>query len=773
MKNMGFVSLSVLAFAAALGANPALAQEAGRQPESSGDVVIVTATKREEQLIDVPIAITAVGSEQLQNSGVSDIRELTGLAPSVQFQTPGGGADSSIRVRGIGTTSTNPGLESAVGVVIDGVPRARTGVALSELGDLERIEVLRGPQGTLFGRNTSSGLINIVTKEPSLKGVESRLEGTVGAYNNTRVAGSLNLPLSDSVAMRLEGSAEQRDGFYKDRNSGKDLDNVNRQFIRGKLRWEVDQNMSWLFSADYTNRDENCCIAVLAIPGPTYATVNTLAGARGEFGYTSTDPFDRQAVISRGRLNAEDVVDWGVSAQGELDLGWGNLTSVTAYRGWEAWRSQDFDHSGADLGFFAPDGLHQKFDVFTQELRLQGQMGRLDWLVGAFYSSEEVLNDSAYRMGADYPLIYGGSATFQPTTLAAFRPGDGARGIGKQDGTDISIFTHNIYQITDELSVTAGLRYTNNEKSINYYGENFNPACDSAVATSDTPGITRFCAPFWDTRLNVAGDTDSRTEDAVTGTFNVSYKFTPNINGYLSYSRGYKSGGYNFDRAGFSTPATPNARDLAFQKETVDAYEAGLKADLLDGDLTANLALFKQTFQGFQLIEYTGINFVVRSLAEAVTEGVELELAWRPIDGLTITNGLSYTDAYYPTNPGNLTYSGREMEQAPDWVNVTSVTWEFPIAEGLTGVAYIDNRYSSEFFTGGFDPNRIQDSFSVSNARFSIRGANEAWAVDFWSRNLFDTDYYRRVIPATFQAGSYSAFLGDPRTYGVTVRHNF
>jgi outer membrane receptor protein involved in Fe transport len=767
-------SVSALVIAAALGATPVLAQTAPPQDSATQiEDIIVTATKREERLIDVPVAVTAIGGQQLQNSGVSDIRELTGLAPSVQFQTPGGGADSSIRIRGIGTTSTNPGLESSVGVVIDGVTRARTGVALSELGDLERIEVLRGPQGTLFGRNTSSGIINVITKIPDLTGYSARLEGTYGNYSDTRVAGSVNMPLSDTTALRIEASAETRDGFYPDANSSERLDNLDRQFVRAKLLYKPSDTMKWLFSADYTNRNENCCVAVLAIAGPTYNLVNSLAAARGQIGYSSSNPFDRQASKNSNRQNQEDIEDFGFSAQGDFDLGWAQLTSITAYRSWEAWRSQDFDHSGADLGFFAPNGLHQGFDVFTQEVRLQGTNGNLDWLVGGFFSDEKVLNDSAYRMGADYPLIYGGAATFQATTLAAFHPGDGARGIGHQDGRDLSIFTHNIYHVTDALSVTAGLRYTNNRKEIEFHGENFNPACNSAVATNDVPGITRFCAPFWDTRLNPAGDSDSRTETATTGTLNIAYKFNESLNSYASYSRGYKSGGYNFDRAGFTTPATPNAADLAFVEETVDAYEVGLKGEFFDRSLRANFAAFYQAYSGFQLIEYTGVSFVVRSLDEAVTQGAELEVTWKPIEGLTLTDGLTYTDAFYPDKPGNRTYAGKEMEQSPDWVNVFSATYEFPIGGNLKGVAYADTRYSSEFFTGGFDPNRIQKAFSTVNARFSLKNVNEDWSVDLWARNLFDQDYYRRVLPATFQTGSYSAFLGDPRTYGITVRHEF
>ncbi|WGM30163.1 TonB-dependent receptor [Brevundimonas sp. NIBR11] len=775
MNIRGTVSVSALLIAATLSASPAFAQTAPLEQEATRvDEIIVTATRREQRLIEAPVAVTAVGGEQLENSGVTDIRELTSLAPSVQFQTPGGGADSSIRIRGVGTTSTNPGLESSVGVIIDGVIRARTGVALSELGDLQSIEVLRGPQGTLFGRNTSSGIINVMTKQPSFDGFSGNITGTYGNYDDRRLSGAINIPLvDDELALRIEGSYELRDGFYKDANSDQRLDNLDRQFVRAKLLWRPTENVSWTFSADYTNRNENCCVAVLAIAGPTYNLVNQLAAARGGIGYTSTNPFDRQASKNNVRRNQEDIEDGGVSASGQWDMGWATLNSVTAFRSWEAYRSQDFDHSGADLGFFAPNGLHQKFDVFTQELRLQGDAGNLDWLVGLFYSDETVLNDSAYRIGADYPLIYGGAATFQASTLAAFRPGDGARGIGEQSGQDFSLFTHNVFHVTDALSITAGLRYTQNDKEIDFRGENFNPACDSAVRTSDAAGITRFCAPFWDTRLNPSGDSDSRTEKATTGTANIAYRISPELNTYLSYSRGYKSGGYNFDRAGFTTPATPNAADLAFVEETVDAYEFGLKGEFFDRSLRANFAAFYQTFEGFQLIEFTGVSFVVRSLAEVVTKGAELEITWEPTDGLTLTNGLSYTDAYYPVNVGNRQYSGLELEQSPDWVNVSSITYEFPIGGSLTGVAYADARYSSEFFTGGFDPNRIQPSFTTANVRFSLRDANEAWQLDLYARNVFDQDYYRRVIPATFQTGSYSAFLGDPRTYGVTLRRNF
>jgi outer membrane receptor protein involved in Fe transport len=761
--------LGLTACTAVLSSSPAKGEEAAAV---ASEEILITDDQAKKRA-SAPVATSTLDSEQLENSGIRDLRGVAGLAPSVQFQTPGGISDSSFRIRGIGTASTNPGLESAVAVVIDGVPRARSGVALSALGELERIEVLRGPQGTQFGRNAAAGLLNVVTKTPRFDVWSGHLQGTVGAFQDLRIAAALNAPLFDGLALRLEASAETRRGFFVDQNSREDLDDINRQFARAKLRWKVGPKLFLLVSADIGNRQESCCIAVLAKPGDSVDAVNRLAGIRGEHGYTSTDPFDRQAVKTRGRVNQEDVLDWGVSAQSDLLMEWGQLTSIYAYRSWGASRAQDFDHSGVDLGFFAPNGLHQRFDVFTQEQRLRGRTGELSWSIGAFFAFEQALYDSTYRMGADYPAFFGGAATFQPSTLVAFTPGDGARGVAEQKGTEISVFTHDTYRVTDELSVTGGLRATFNRKSLEYSGENFNPACESAVATSDMAGIARFCAPFWDTRFNPVGDTDSRVERALTGTVNVAYEFVPAVQAFVAFSRGYKAGGYQFDRGGFTTPATPNARDLSFPKETVDAYQTGVFSDPLAGALSANLTLFHQRIEGLQLIEYTGSYFVVRSLAESFSSGAELEVAWRPLAGLAVTSGLSYTDAFYSNDPGNLSYAGHEMEQAPDWVNVSSVTWEVSIGRGLKGLAYADNRFSSKFLTSGFDASREQAAFSVTNARLALRSDPHDWSVEVWARNLFDTNYYRRVFPSTFQSGSLSAFLGEPRTYGLTVRRNF
>ncbi|MDA5193520.1 TonB-dependent receptor [Govanella unica] len=735
--------------------------------------IIVTATKRTQNLMEVPIAVSAFSEAALQNSGIRDIRNLVALSPSLNFQTPGGDSDSSVRIRGMGTTSTNVGLESAVGVVIDGVPRARTGVALSELGDIERIEVLRGPQGTLFGRNTSAGLINVITKNPNMKEFEGYVEGTYGNYDYYRLNGAVSGPLvEDVLGVRIEGVVQKRNGFLHEVNTDTDTMGLNRSFLRGKLQYQPNENLRIKLSADYTNRNEDCCTAVFSLVGANAIKGQTIAATHGVQSYGSTHPFDRLAARSPGRVNQEDVKDWGVGLEVNWDAGVGEVVSVTSYRDWKANRGQDFDHSGVDLGYIPKDGIFQQFKVFSQELRFQGKSGPLDWLVGAWYSHEDITDQRAFLMGVDMPLMFN---TAKPAVLAAFRPGDGGYGFSNQKGEDYAAFTHNTYAITEALKFTVGARITRNKKKVDLTANTINPACDTAVALNDPVGIGSFCASFWDSRLNPAGGKDSRAETALTGTVNLSYEFSPEANSYISYSRGYKSGGYNLDRAGFSTPATPNAADLSFGKETVDAYEVGFKSQFFDNTVRFNAAVFYQAFKGFQSIQYTGVSFIVFGLPKAITKGAEVELTWAPVKGLTLTGATTYADAYYTSDPGNRAFAGKPMEMSPKWTLVGSATYDFPIpGTSLKGLAYADIRWVSTYMTASFgDINRQQDAFALVNGRLALSNESDSWRVELWARNLFNQDYYRRVIPATFQAGSYSAFLGDPRTYGITVRTNF
>jgi len=763
------LAASVACCAAA--ALPAAAQGSGRL---ALEEVVVTATKREKSLMEVPVAITAVSGDKLRASGIRDIRDLLSVVPSLTFQTPGGDTDSSVRVRGIGTSATNPGLESAVGVVIDGVVRVRTGVALSELGDVERIEVLRGPQGTLFGRNTSAGLINIITQRPNREHFEGYVEGTVGNFGHHRLNGAISGPLvEDKVAGRLEGVFQRRDGFLEMVNENTDANRMDRSFLRGKLEIQASEDLLLNLAADYTKRDEDCCAAPIAVLSPTNQ-VNRIAAQNGLIGHASPDPFDRKQATTPGRVNQEDVDDWGVSLEADWSLGDLQLVAVTSYREYEARRGQDFDHSGADFGFIPEDGIIQNFDVFTQEVRLQGESGPLEWLVGAWYAHEKISDFRKFRMGAQITDAFGGPAAFTPAVLDVFTPGDGSVGLAKQTADDYAIFTHNTFALSDRLDLTVGGRITRNEKSVNVTGANENPACNTALEVGGGLDRAIFCLAFWDARFNTAGDRGSRKETEWSGTADLAYRLSEDINTYISYSRGYKSGGFNLDRAGFSTPSQPNADDLAFKEETVDAYELGLKGDLFDGSVRANAAIYHQVFSDFQSIQFTGVNFFVLSLPKAKSSGAELELTWLPVEGLTLDGAVSYTDARYSSDPGNGVFAGQDMELAPEWTGTASATYVAPIgSSGLTGKFHVDARYMSSHLTGGIERQRIQSSYTLVNARLGIAGVDDRWVLELWARNLFDQNFYRRIFPATFQGGSFSGFLGDPRTYGLTIRANF
>ena len=380
----------------------------GQQPVDSSDIV-VTATRRNQALSDVPLAVSAVTAENLQMSGATDIRLLNQLSPSllVSSTTSEGGA-AVARIRGIGTVGDNPGLESSVGVFIDGVYRSRVGMGLTELGPLERIEVLRGPQGTLFGRNTSAGLISVITAQPRF---EPEVSGaiSVGNYDLRRVEVSATGPLSSTLAARLDGVWMQREGFLEDVISGRDVNDRDRWLLRGQLLFEPSDDFSMRFVADVTRRREECCAATFlpardfTLAGPQPSTIAAIERALGAV--INDDTFERDVSITPGRNYDSDVDDWGVSNEINWDFGGATLTSISAYRFNEYTRGQDADFNNLDILFRDSDGgSFNRFKTFTQELRLNGEAfgGRLDWLVGGYYANEKARVVDNLSYGADY-----------------------------------------------------------------------------------------------------------------------------------------------------------------------------------------------------------------------------------------------------------------------------------------------------------------------------------------------------------------------------------
>ncbi len=409
---------------------PAFAQDSAPQTDStasaddeSGGAIIITATRRASPLSDVPIAVSAVTAQALQNSGANDIRQLNQLAPSLLVVSTGTEANGVARIRGIGTVGDNPGLESSVAVFIDGVYRSRAGAALTDLGDIERIEVLRGPQGTLFGRNSSAGLINIVTKAPSFK-LGGSAEVTFGNYEYWRASGRVTGPITQTLAASIEGVYSRRDGFLNMVDAtGKSVGNTNdrnRWMVRGQLLFEATSDLSIRLIGDYSKHDESCCGAVYIdtteetgssptsfTTSPTNRIVSLLSALGTKFPNGATpytqDPYQRNISITPGREYGSKLDDWGLSGEVDYNFGGAKLTSITAYRDYKSADYGDYDYATADLLYRDPN-TYREFKTFTQELRLQGAAfgEKLDWLIGGYYAHEDLTLRDNIRFGADY-----------------------------------------------------------------------------------------------------------------------------------------------------------------------------------------------------------------------------------------------------------------------------------------------------------------------------------------------------------------------------------
>ena len=380
----------------------AQAQPTTQGPISNGEIVI-TATRRNQALSDVPMAVSAVTGQQLQYTGATDIRQLNQVSPSLLVSSTTSEAGGAVaRIRGIGTVGDNPGLEGSVGVFIDGVYRARAGMALTDLGPLDRIEVLRGPQGTLFGRNTSAGLISVITAKPRFTPeVSGQID--VGNYGYRRAEASVTGPLSDTIAAQLDAVWVKRDGFLKDVISGDRVNDRDRWMTRGQLLFQPNDAFSFRLIGDYSKHNEECCAARLRANSECdHERQRQVYDRRRPRSPISSAVSERRSSTIRqsvrcrsrpGRNYDSNVTDWGVSGEANYDFGGAELTSITAYRYNKYTRGMDADFNNLDILYRDDDGgSYNRFKTFSEELRLQGNAldGHLDWLLGGYYSNEKL-----------------------------------------------------------------------------------------------------------------------------------------------------------------------------------------------------------------------------------------------------------------------------------------------------------------------------------------------------------------------------------------------
>jgi iron complex outermembrane receptor protein len=806
-------SLAAIVAGAALSA-PAAAQSADDQVEE----IIVTVQKREQNLQDVPIVVTALGADLLRDNGVVDVKDLQLLVPGLTVTSTTSESVLTARLRGIGTVGDNPGLESSVGVVIDGVYRPRNGVGISDLGETERIEVVKGPQSTLFGKSTSAGVINIVTAAPSFT-FGSGFEASVGNYGTRGASAWVTGPLGDEAAGRLFVARRKRDG-YLDVRTGPGprtmAEDTDQDFwtVRGQMLLR-DERVTLRVIADYTGREENCCASVQTLRGTIpQARAALVESTRPGSIAPTPDPYARVAYSNRDTTS--EVQDKGISAQLDVDLGAATLTSITAVRNWANQRGQDSDFTAADIIYRPVGGYTDEFLSATQELRLAGNTDRLSWLIGGFVAQENYQGVSPILYGSDYYAYFAGRVLSNaPGLIGAlptntFIPGQGQNDTFEQDNTTWAVFTNNTFDITDAWDVTLGLRYSVDLKELDSTfvttagscarGRAAFPLLAQAVGVATAaPVVGGLCLPWQNEALDASSGEQKREDKKWSGTLKTSYRVNSDVMTYASYARGFKAGGFNFDRPNISLAFTPTAATMtiatstAFAAETTDAFEIGAKTEWFSKRLALNVAAFHQSYRNFQLNSFLGTQFIVESIPEVVSKGVDLDFRWRlPVEGLDFQGGVTWaqTDispftAADLSQPGNFAglnrLPGSRLSFAPLWSGSLATSYETPLGDGGLRARF---NLSAKFTTGynsGSDlaPQKYQPGYTVVNGRIGV--GNDNWTLEAWAANLFDTEYQQVAINSPLQGTesdpaairTYNAFLAPPRTYGLTLRVSY
>ncbi len=808
MKSLNRVLMAALCTSAMT--VPAYAQDAGAE-EVDDNVIIVTATRRAQDVQDIPLAVTAVSPVQLEQQGVVNVQNIGSVSPS--FSTSNAQTASGtvvLRIRGVGTTSNNIGFESAVGIFVDGAYQSRPGVALGEFVDVERVEVLRGPQGTLFGRNTSAGALNITNKRPDLDEFGGFVNATYGNFDHISVQGAINAPIiEDTLALRVTGAYRQRDGFVDiiDSNGASvgDSNDTEQYLVRGQLGYESDSGIQARLIVDYSKSTASCCAAIEVLQsGIETAGLFGAVGLGARGGMAGPDvaltPFDitsAQRAVDNRIATSDQRADpsndqWGITGEIEFPISdSADVIYIGSYREYRAEEAYDSDFSGLDIFNVLP-GSDTAIDTMTHELRVQGDAfdGALSWLVGGYYSDEDITQSTNFGLGADYDRLVGallaagtGGATLNPASplFAGATPLQTLTGIDPatvrttnaytQSSQSWSVFTHNTLEVAQGLKLTVGLRYSDESKDGSFtqpaITNDLCPATLGQIFAGGLPGgagspLTNsyfglgcfaFVAPAIGSDANPfplpRPFVSEFSDEELIYTGKVSYEFADPVTVYASFTHGYKSGGFNLD----STAASGGA-DPRFASEEVDAYEVGLKAKFLDNAVTLNVAGFHEEFTDFQVLEFTGAQFTTFNVPSAKSTGVEIETVIRPDDNFTINGGLTYTDARYPndcagtqTSANVLSLCGNSLTNAPKWVGIMGATYDRDLGDSLKFFVNGQIRMESDRRTS------TQAIIVPSAAAITAAGSVQA-AVDVAPLNPFDVQ--NGTVKINMRAG-----LGD------------
>jgi len=750
-------SAGATALLASAGAGVAAAQEV-TEPEEE---IVVTATKRETAVQDVPVAVTTVSGEQVAGAGVADTERLAQVVPSL-FVTSSQqvGLGAQIRMRGVGTATGNPALEGSVGYFVDGVYVARSNTAFQDLVDIERVEVLRGPQGTLFGKNTSAGVISILTHAPSFD-FGGRFGVALSDYGGMRAYAGLTGPiLGDQLAGSISVQGNVRDGYMEDIVTGADYNDRDRWLARAQLLFEPTEDFSLRFIVDHSERNENSTVPsyISVIPAQRTlieglgGTIPNPPGGDNTFRTAMNEPF----------LAETDDTGYTLIANWETPLV--NTRAIIGYRESEAFKNFDSDFTNLDVYRQTDDLLDE---VFSAELQFSRTLGNFDLLAGLYYFDAQTNLRRSQLLGDDAGIYFDTAAPNALITAALWEPG---RGLVLQDtrldGEGWSIFTHNIWHVTSRFDVTLGLRYQEETKEGgSTYTYNQASACTqvfvgpgSGLANGTLAALrpASFCA------ASTPNFSDTYEDDQLTGTLVLSYDITDDIMAYTSYSTGFKAGGINLDtRAGVSA-------DQTFLPESVESYEAGLKTEWFGGAAIFNLAVFQMQFEDFQLNSFNPTtSFVLTNEASVESFGVELEGALRLAEGLWLRGGVLYNEAEYGDDTLDPNLRGRRLSNAPRWSGTLGISYQREIADGWSGFGRLDARGQTEVFTASnLNANTLQETYGTLNARFGVRNAEHGLELAVFGTNVTDERYKTIAFGVT---SGFMSYFGEPRIVGIEL----
>lgn len=781
---------------------PDEAGEAAEEPNSND--IIVTARRRSESAQDIPLAVSVIDARQLDETGAFNVNRLQQLAPTLQFYSSNP-RNTAVNIRGLGVPFglTSDGFEQGVGIYVDDVYYSRVASATFDFLDVAQIEVLRGPQGTLYGKNTTAGAINITTNQPSFD-FEGRAEISLGNYEFRQARLAVSGPLSERVAARVAFSGTSRRGTIRNVVTGQDIQSLDNLGVRAQVLWEAADNLKITLVGDYNKQDANCCGSVFVRTGTTQRPLNrqfaALAAAQN-YAPPSTNPFDRLSDLD-SQLNAGNVIA-GASLRAVWDIGPGTFTSVTAWRYWDWKPENDRDFTGLPIVSLSQNPSQQ--NQYTQEFRYAYTGDKFDFVLGAFAFDQRIDTQGTEAQGlaaSRWNIAPNNALSNDPSVLNGLT----ARNTQFLESTSLALFGQLSWKVTDAFTIQPGARL-NYDKKKGFYQRRVFTGAGTELLGTETDARSRAQLGVFQPQVSAPEDTDWN----LTYDLTLSYELAPDMLAYGTYARSFKTIGINQNGLPTDASGQPIAAAGTIRPETVDHFELGLKSQFWDRKATLNLAAFRTDIRDYQATVNNGQFGVLRGFlanADKVrSQGIEADFSIRPSQRFTAYASGAYTDAKYvrftdapcppelaggtiagpgqtpsaPSTPGgispaNCDISGQRLPGVSKWAFSFGGEGNVPATFlGKPGEVYLgyDGSYRSSFSSNP-SPSAFTnvDGYHLSNFRFGFR-SDDGFNLFAWVRNAFDENYFEQLFVGPGNTGLIAGLPGDPRTWGATAAITF